>query len=543
MRNTILVLLFLQLFCFKASAQNYYWIAFTDKSNTSYSLSSPEEYLSERAIERRQKQNIAIDSLDLPVNKTYIDSVLSLDVELVHATKWLNGITVKTSLDSLEKQIADWSFIKNIQLSKPNAGPKSARLKFEEELDTLLSIDTSYYGGSISQIEMLNGQYFHHKNIKGQGMQIAVLDAGFYHADVLPAFDSLWQNNQILGTRDFVNPNSDIFSEHYHGMSVLSCMGGNIPGELIGTAPAASYWLLRSEDTGSEYIVEEDHWVAAAEFADSVGVDIINSSLGYYEFDDPNTNHSYADMDGKTTRVTRGANIAASRGILVFASAGNEGNDPWQKIIAPSDGDKVIGVGAVDKNGVPASFTSVGPAFDGDVKPNLAAMGYHTVVQQSGSAIGIANGTSFSSPVLAGMAACLWQENPTHTATEIKAVMEESGRQYNNPDSLLGYGVPNMQLASELLQHSSVKNQKISSEWSVFPNPVQNYVVIQNRNNNSDEVKINLYSISGQLLKQWIKPGNANILLSDLPGVLSGMFLLKISTDHQSETFKLCKSN
>lgn len=540
----------LTLICFFAgltgSAQNYYWVSFSDKNNSEYSLTNPQEYLSDRAIERRAKQNIEIDSLDLPPNKSYIDSVLSLDVELVHASKWLNGMTIKTEIDSLENQLLPWSFIKYVQRSKPRLTSKSAVAKFKESDMMLEPIDTSRYGGSVNQVGMLNGQYLHNENYKGQGIQIAVIDAGFINADVLPAFDSLWHNNQVLGTNDILNHSSDIFNTpgDYHGMSVLSCMGGNIEGQLIGTAPKASYWLIRSENIFEELILEEDNWTVAAEFADSVGVDVINSSLGYYEFDDASTSHKYADMDGKTTRVTQAANIAASRGILVFTSAGNERNDPWERIIAPSDGELVIGVGAVDKDLEPAYFTSVGPAASGAVKPNVSAMGVYTVLQKSTGAIGVANGTSFSSPVMAGMAACLWQKHPDATAVLVKQAIEQSAHQYHSPDSLLGYGIPNMKIASELLSKQSVPYKEIESNWRVYPNPIQNKIVVQNNGTNfRDEINIELYSLAGQLIKNWIKPASATIVLSDIPAQVNGMFILRISNDKYAETFKLSKAN
>jgi len=542
MKYTILFIFFLLAVVVKTSAQNYYWIAFTDKNSTEYSLSAPEEYLSERAIERRQKQNILIDSLDLPVNSNYIDSVLTLDVEFVHSTKWLNGITIKTDSTGLDSILLDWSFIKEIQLTKPTSfSTKSATNKFADESQLFSGeIDSSFY----DQVSMLEGQFLHQQNFKGQGIQIAVLDGGFLNANVNPAFDSLWFNNQILGTKDVVDPNSDFYSTNYHGMSVLSCMGGNVPEELIGTAPKASYWLIRSEDTGSEYIIEEDHWVVAAEFADSVGADIINSSLGYYVFDDASTNHSYADMDGKTTRVTRAANIAASRGMLVFTSAGNERDDSWQRIIAPSDGDNVIGVGAVDKDLNPAFFTSAGPASDGDIKPNVSAMGYHTTLQLSNGNVGMANGTSFSSPVMAGMAACLWQRYPTKTAFEIKDALERSAHMYLNPDSLVGYGIPNMRSASTILDPLSVLVSEKGTNWQVYPNPVKDKVVLQYSGSQlQNNLTIELYSIAGQLIQLWIKPAAQTIVLSELPTSVNGMFLLRVNDGDKSETFKLSKSN
>ncbi len=524
-------------------AQNYFWIGFTDKNNSEYSLDHPEMYLSERAIQRRSNQNIAIDSLDLPVKQNYIDSVLTLDVELVHASKWLNGITVRCDSATLADSLGYWSFIREVQLTKPDISTKSLYNKFaDEQLSDLAPIDTSVYGASVHQIGMMEGQVLHNENFRGQGMQIAVIDAGFYKADELPAFDSLWANNQILGTKDFVNSADDFFSTNYHGMSVLSCMGGNIPGELIGTAPKAAYWLLRSEDSGSEFIIEEDNWVAAAEFADSVGVDIINSSLGYTEFDDASTNHTYADMDGKTTRVTKGANIAASRGMLVFASAGNERDNSWFRIVAPSDGVNVIGVAAVDTNFSPAFFSSAGPAVDGALKPNVSAMGYQTTLQRSNGTVGVANGTSFSSPVLAGMAASLWQAYPEKTAVEIKTALEESGHLYNSPDSLQGYGVPNMQVACSLLNPAAAEITTENRSWTIFPNPVKDRIVLKSATNiQSGRLDIKLYALDGRMVNNWQLPAAPTVTLNNLETTESGIFLLLVKTKKGVETFKINK--
>ncbi|WP_081804751.1 S8 family serine peptidase [Draconibacterium orientale] len=543
MRYIILLLGMLWLGVQAIHAQNYFWIGFTDKNNSEYSLDHPEMYLSERAIQRRINQNIAVDSLDLPVKQTYIDSVLTLEVELVHASKWLNGITVRCDSATLADSLGNWSFIREVQLTKPGMSTKSLHNKFaDEQLSDRAPIDTSVYGASVHQIGMMEGQVLHNENFRGQGIQIAVLDAGFYKVDELPAFDSLWANNQILGTKDFVNPGDDFFSTNYHGMSVLSCMGGNIPGELIGTAPKASYWLLRSEENDSEYIVEEDNWVAAAEFADSVGVDIINASLGYTEFDDASTNHTYADLDGKTTRVTRGANIAASRGMLVFASAGNERDNSWFRIVAPSDGVNVIGVAAVDANFSPAFFSSAGPAVDGALKPNVSAMGYSTTLQRSNGTVGIANGTSFSSPVLAGMAASLWQAYPEKTAVEIKTALEESGHLYNSPDSLQGYGVPNMQVACSLLNPAAADITTENRSWTIFPNPVKDRIVLKSATNiQAGRLDIKLYALDGRMVNNWQLPAAPIVTLNNLETTESGIFLLLVKTKDGVETFKINK--
>lgn len=524
-------------------AQNYYWIGFTNKNNTEYSLDNPAEYLSERSIQRRIKQNIPIDSLDLPVNQNYIDSVLSVNVQFVHASKWLNGITVSSNLANFADSISTWSFIRQVQQTKPGTTTKSAGNKFiEEKFTDTTPIDTGYYGSSAQQIGMMEGQFLHNRNFWGEGLHIAILDAGFLNVDKYPAFDSLWGNNQILGTRDFVNPNDDFFSTHYHGMSVLSCMGGNIPGQLVGTAPKASFWLLRSEESGSEYIIEEDNWVAAAEFADSVGADIINSSLGYTEFEDTATSHVYADMNGNTTRVTQGANIAASRGMLVFSSAGNERNNSWVRIVAPSDGKNVIGVGAVDENFYPAFFSSAGPAANGAQKPNVSAMGYRTTVVRPNGIIGLANGTSFSSPVLAGMAASLWQAFPGKTAIEIKETIEKSGHLYNSPDSLQGYGVPNMKTASALLDPLSVQVAQKSSSWFIYPNPVKDKIVLHSTTNPLPvEMKIDLYTLDGRMVKNWQKRLSSSVVLNGLNTLDIGVYLLSIRANNSVETFQINK--
>jgi serine protease AprX len=547
---TKLILLCFILFGFFYSsdlkAQEYYWVGFSDKNGTQYSLSSPVDYLSERAIQRRIKQNIAIDSLDLPLNKNYIDEVVKIGATFIHASKWLNGITVKAETDSFTIKVSKLPFVKEFQLTKGLA-KKSAIQKFAElEGSENFPIDNSIYGPSVYQTSILNGQFLHNQNYRGQGMQIAVLDGGFFSADRYPAMDSLWANNQILGTKDFVDPTAEFYKTHYHGMSVLSCMGGNVPGKLIGTATKASYWLIRSEDTGSEFLIEEDNWVAAAEFADSAGVDIINSSLGYYNFDNSEMNHPFEEMDGKTTRVTRGANIAASKGILVFSSAGNEGNNigenAWKHIVAPSDGEKVIGVGAVNKDSIPSGFTSLGPAFGGKTKPNVTALGWNTYLQRSDGSFGYLSGTSFSSPVMAGMAACLWQSQPNATAEQVKTAIEMSGHLYENPNDKMGFGIPDMYRAWLLLVNLSTSAPGISKQWTAFPNPVGDVLILQkNSSQFQDKVRIEIFTMDGKLVQQWIKPNANRIELRDLNSIPKGILLLKISSSKYSEIIKLSK--
>ena len=531
---------------FGLMAQNHYWVGFTDKASSPWSVDKPEAYLSERAIERRSRQSIAIDSLDLPVNPSYIAGVLQAGAIFVHSSKWMNGVTVLSDNENFEENVRKLPYVNEIQITKRSFSTKNSWSKFREPeaASQKLRIDTTLYGASSGQVSQLNAHYFHEQGYRGQGIHIAVLDAGFFKTDELPAFDSLWVGGQILGTKDFVG-GSHIFEGHFHGMSVLSIMGGNIPGQLIGTAPEASYWLVRTEDVFSEFLIEEDNWIAGAEFADSVGVDIINSSLGYYNFDDPAMDHSYADLDGNTTRVTRAANIAVTRGMLVFSSAGNEGRntDTWRYIIAPSDGDHVIGVGAVNTLGIAAPFTSHGPAADGDVKPNVAAVGWNTIIQRSNGTIGPGNGTSFSSPVMAGAAACLWQANPRATSFEIKKAIEESAHLYQNPDTLIGYGIPDLAFAGKILGTGSPDIPGKSLAWTAYPNPASDYLVLQKNNNKTyGHVLLSVYLPDGKLVRMEKKADAAKIMLDNLHTLPAGILLLRIISGDVAETVKIIRN-
>lgn len=538
-----LILVILIVFCgvLTSVAQDYYWVAFSDKNNSPWSLSEPEKYLSERSIRRRIEQNIEIDSLDLPVNPLYISQTLDLGAEFIHSSKWLNGITVRATSPDFLTDVKQLPFVREVKLSKRTAVFKSAVAKFQEP-DIPLSMEGKLslnYGESSYQIEQLNTQFFHQQNFRGERMQIAVLDAGFFNVDIYPAFDSLWANHQILGVKNFVDENS-VFDNHSHGMSVLSAIGGNVPEMLLGTAPKASFWLIQTEDAKTEFIIEEDNWIAGAEFADSVGVDIINSSLGYYMFDDPAMNHSYSDMDGNTTRITRGANIAASRGILVFASAGNEGNNQWKHIIAPSDGDSVIGVGAVNRDGRPAAFTSHGPAADGKVKPNVSAIGWNTVIVRGNGDVVMGNGTSYSSPVMAGAAACLWQANPEASAHHVKRAIEQSAHLFDKPDSLVGYGIPDLKIADLILKNTFVDKLKNGDTWQIYPNPAKDYIVLQkNEKVTSSKVQIGFYSTDGRLLRKEETPDAVKILLQNLHTLPPGIVILQIVTDDATDAVKI----
>ncbi len=428
-----------------ASAQQdtlKYRISLKDKAATEYSLKKTEKYLSAKAIERRRKQNLPIDSTDLPVCRKYIDEIRKQGVKIVVTGKWDNFVTVSCNDTTLIDRIAALPFV--LSTEKVWISPGAGKPSMATERDSVLNQPTihsdSIYGRAITQIQMSNGDKLHEAGFKGQGMTIAVIDAGFHNVDKITAM----QNIRILGTKDFVNQQADIFAESSHGMSVLSCIGMNRPDIMTGTAPEASFWLLRSEDEYSEHLVEQDYWSAAVEFADSVGVDVINTSLGYYSFDDKSKNYKYRDLDGRHALMSRQASHIADKGMILVCSAGNSGAGSWKKITPPGDADNVLTVGAIDKRAVLATFSSVGNTADHRVKPDVVAVGVGSDVIRTDGNQGRANGTSFSSPIMCGMVTCLWQACPTLTAKEVIELVRRSGDRAGFPDNIYGYGVPDM---------------------------------------------------------------------------------------------------
>lgn len=537
--RTFLTVILIGLLCGTAEAQSLWRVDFRDKENSPWSLSRPLEFLSERALERRAALGIAVEEADLPVNPHYTDSVVRLGAVAVNSSRWMNSLTVYLPNDSLSLTIAALPFVAGMECTRPDTVvTKSATSKFGTPGE-LNPIDTSFYGASVYQVGQLNGQYLHSRGFTGKGILIAILDAGFYRVNTLPAFDSLRAAGRIAGTANMVYPPSDIYGEHTHGMMVLSTMGGNKPGRLIGTAPHASYWLIRTEDARSEFPVEEDNWIAGAELADSAGCDIINSSLGYSTYDAPAMSHTFAVMDGKTTRVARGANLAAARGILVFSSAGNEANNSWKRILTPADGDSVIAVAAVNKEGMRASFSSLGPSADNEVKPTLAAMGVAATVEGANGEVSANNGTSFSSPILAGMAACLWQAFPEAAPWHIRHALIHSASQHLAPDSLLGYGIPNMEAAGILLQTSVPRIPLPISQWTLYPLPFRESLTLVPPVNQKGAVTAEFFTLTGQKIFHSRLEGSGPRLITGLGHLPQGIYLVRISSNTGSEVHKI----
>lgn len=447
----------------RAQTFSRFIIRFKDKATTPYTFANPSAYLSQRAIDRRTRYGLATDSTDLPVTPRYIDSVrLAGAVTILNVSKWLNQVSIQTNDSAALVKIATFPFVEKTAAVAAKFGGASGKdgmqaIRGTQKKKTVKSkrfqpaADFYNYGSSYDQVHIHNGEFLHNIGLRGQGMVIGILDAGFYQYTALKAFDSLNENSQVLGVHDFVAKDNSVIEDNAHGMECFSVIAANLPGQFVGTAPKAGFYLFRSEDASSEYPIEEHNWVCAAERVDSAGGDVISSSLGYTTFDNPLFDHTYADMNGNTTMAAIGADLAAKKGLLVVNAAGNEGNDSWGKIATPADGDSVLAVGAVNKAGVPAAFSSRGPSADGQVKPDVASVGVNSVVQFSNNSIGTSNGTSFAAPNIAGLATCLWQGFPEFNNMQIIRAIRQAGNRFTSPNDTTGYGIPNMVKATMIL--------------------------------------------------------------------------------------------
>lgn len=411
-----------------------------DLDHTPYAVSRPQEFLSLRSIERRQRQGISLDLTDLPVAPAYIQAVTEAGIEIVGKSKWNNTLLIRVHKDKELQKLAGLDFITKTQrvFSSPDSISERVRSGVRKELNEWGN-SVGEYGAADGQIKSLNGKRLHNANYKGLGMMIAIFDGGFMNVDKIPALHGI----KLAGIKDFVVPKSkNVFTEMEHGTMVLSTMAANEPNLFVGVAPEAQYLLVRCEDERTESLAEEDYWAEAAEYADSCGVDVINSSLGYHAFDDTSTNHHYYEQDGKTALISRTASMCADKGIVCVNSAGNEGMGSWKKINFPADADDILTVGSVNENGVNAAFCAVGPTADGRIKPDVMAYGSPTSVITGRGSIINDNGTSFSAPLVAGMVACLWQALPNKTAKQIIKLVKLAGNNQQHPDNVYGYGVP-----------------------------------------------------------------------------------------------------
>ncbi len=428
---------------------NKYWVELTDKDNSPYCTCRPGEFLSQRALERREQANIPIVENDLPVSPTYLTALKNNGLQIHSVSRWLNAVTLIA--DSTEiKKVRKLPFVKSYAYIGPHLKfrnpPNRPVKKRKPEPDYPKPGGTQNpLGYTTLQNSLLNIPPLYAAGHRGQGIWVAVMDGGFINADTMPFFDSVALQGRLHPGWDFVERDAGLFEAAGHGTSVLSVMAANLPGYFVGTAPDATYFLLKTEDTGGEYPIEEANWISGAEWADSIGVDIINASLGYTSFNDTSLSHTYATLNGRTAIGSRGAAIAATKGMIICNSAGNEGDGSWHYIGVPADAPGVIAVGAVTSEGARANFSSFGPTPDGRIKPDLVAPGDDVVVAGNvGTELGISSGTSLASPMLAGALAALWSAYPEKNAAEILDAVFQSADQFEKPDNERGWGLPDM---------------------------------------------------------------------------------------------------
>ena len=533
--NKILFLLVFAFF-FSSNAQEDAWVYFIDKENVEAAINNPTTILSQASVDRKNSKGIAIDFRDVPVNETYISQIKNAQgVTVLAKSKWLNAIHVRGEETNIEALLESFSFIDNIDFAD-NSLNSASRVFTEDNKFLIESTTVSFnYGDTQNQVEMIGVDQLHLDDFTGEGIVVAVMDSGFPNVDTMGAFQRLRDNNDLLGGYDFVDRTDNVyeFSGSDHGTKVLSNMAGFIEDEFVGTAPDASYYLFRTEDVAGENPVEESYWVEAAERADSLGVDVINTSLGYKSYDNPSYTHTAGDLDGNSTFITRGANIANEKGILVVTSAGNSGSNG---VGAPADGTGVFSIGAVNSDGNYASFSSQGSNAQATLKPDVAAQGQGSVVVNASNTIVSNNGTSFSSPIMAGGLASLWQALPEATNKEIKEYARISATQFENPDFLLGYGIPNLSEALEI--GLSVQDEGIQ-KVKIFPNPAKNFLTVQIINP-SEFSGLSIIDLTGKLVLN-LKLQQASTIL-DISGFEQGIYILNLRSGENFNTFKLIKS-
>jgi subtilisin family serine protease len=530
---------------FQFFGQEDAWIFLKDKPNASTFIASPLTMLSQRALDRRIRQNIALDSKDVPIHSAYYSSIkTATGITVLAKSKWLNAIHVQGTQTNINNLKATFSFVDKIEFANRVLNKNSVGIKKSKQKKYEVETTNFNYGNASSQINIIKGDYLHQQGYTGTGMHIAVLDGGFPNVDSMDAFKRIRDNGQILGGYDFVNRSTNFYLKEFsgsnlvntHGTKVLSTMAGYIENQYVGTAPDASYYLFTTEDTFNEVPLEESLWVEAAERSDSLGVDVINTSLGYsIFFDEAKYNYSYSDMDGKTTFISRGAKEAVSRGMIVVTSAGNEGNDPYKYMNAPADVETVFTVGAVNSSKVIAPFSSFGPTADGRTKPDALAHGWSTyVVDPITNSMRTGSGTSYASPIMAGTIACLWQAFPNLTNIEVMNRVRQSADRYSIPHEQYGYGLPNFQDAYSTILNVSEKD--FIKSTSIYPNPANNSINIVSKATN---LSVEVYNIIGKKVLE-IKELKSNRV--DVSSLKTGIYILKVKNDSQYKTIKLIKN-
>ena len=514
------------------------WVYFADKPDETYFMANPLEMLSQKALDRRTTHNIVLETNDIPISQSYISQISNAPgVTIMAKSKWLNALHVRGSFTDLQA-LTTLSFVTEVRFANHSLNLRMVNNSQTEKTTTFQNkwdVSVMYnYGGASNQVQMLNAHLLHQQDYTGSGKTVAVLDSGFIGVNTAQSFQNLFANNLILGGYNFPDRNTNFYTRHNHGTNVLSTMGGYVDNQLVGTAPNAAYYLFITEDVNSENPVEESYWVEAAEMADSLGVDIINSSLGYGQYDNPNYSYNYAQRNGQVGFASRGASIAFSKGIVCVLSAGNSGATSEPHVGIPADATNVLTVGAVTSTESYASFSSIGPTSDTRIKPDVAALGVAATISDTSGNITAASGTSFSSPILAGAIASFWSAVPSLTAAEVIQYVKESADQFQNPDNFKGYGVPDFQLA--LMNALNIESFE-KSQLTLYPNPVQDNLYLNLPHNTTGSFV--LYDLLGKkILETTLNQDNTILTLSELH---SGVYLYDFSTNNSKLRGKIIK--
>ncbi|WP_240607721.1 S8 family serine peptidase [Marixanthomonas spongiae] len=515
-------------------------VFFADKEGVADALANPITILTQEAIDRKQMHGTPIDERDVPVNESYKTQVNnSTGITVLAKSKWMNAVYVRGSISNInnllnldfvtEVEFAD----KDLNFRKP-AGTTPDKFEIENQQSRI----EYNYGNAANQTEMLSVDFLHENNFTGEGMVVAFMDGGFPNVMNNPAFENLRNEGRLLGTYDFVERQENVDGTSSHGSHTLSDAAAFLNGEFVGTAPNASYYLFVTEDGDNESPLEEALWVEALERADSLGVDVVNTSLGYQDFDDPDYNHSYEDLDGQTTIGARGANHAFDKGMILVTSAGNDGYYGFTYVGTPGDAPGMLTIGAVDAYGNLAYFSSIGPTVDGRVKPDVMAQGESAAIVDLYGSVTYSNGTSFSSPIMAGSVASFWQVRPETPNIEIMQMIRESGSLYDNPTDEMGYGIPNFEDAYNALIQLSVEDEMLQKNFALYPNPVTTDVNISFPKGYA-EATFTMYNILGEQVKRARISANNNQV--DVSQLTAGVYIATVETGNKKTSFKLIK--
>ncbi len=517
---------------------NRYVVHFTDKEGTIFSVDNPETFLSQKAIARRTRYNISITEEDFPVNSHYMEGVRDVGAEVYFQSRWFNALLIQADISILES-IRSLSYVDSVEYVAPGEKLSARQTYARKDMGTTEVLEAMVTNEV--QNEMMGISEMHDEGLTGSNILVAVFDAGFQSVDENIYFKHIFDNDRMIATMDYLTNSEDVYKYDDHGTNVLSCIAGYKEGDYISAAYNADIILCVTEDVIPEYRIEEYNWLFAAEMADSSGVDIINTSLGYNTFDDPSMNYTYEDMDGNTTIISRATNIAVEKGILCVVSMGNEGDNTWRYLVAPADVESILAVGAVTDEFQPVGFSSIGPSSDGRLKPEVSALGYQTVVVETNNNVGYGYGTSFATPLITGLAAALWEAYPDLNNEELIELIVKGSNQYHTPDNIVGHGVPNFINIKSVV--TTIEDSLPEGKFRVYPNPVKNETVFieSTRGKFKHDLIVQLYNLNGQVVvdKTYAGSKRDKRIEMDFSKISRGIYLLYIIENDISETIKL----